>query len=1475
MYRKSSAGLVIPTGLPIRVVFWALLIGVVSAFPHATAYAAPDAPIALPDDRFGEPVGDPVVVDVLSNDVPDGADIDPSTVRIVDPDNLSQLLTQVVIDGEGVWQVNTATGTITFRPDISCAGVFRDDPFPMEYTVGDGDGLRSNPAIVDISFDPNTTARPLLQDDQANTRADQAVIIDVLANDCDPDGDLDPALVTVLGAPSFGAAVPNANGTITYTPNGVYSGPVQFTYQVCDADSTDRCSSASVNVAVEPLPVNQPPIVVSDSPPDIVFDQAITIAVLDNDSDPDGVLDKNSVTVKTPAGHGNAVPATDGSGTIVYTPTSGYSGDDQFTYEVCDDGIPAPVKCGEANVFLTVLPPDNLAPTANDDQAETRQNRAVPIPVLSNDRDPEDALNPASVQVTDGPASGQVSIDTASGNITYTPNQDFIGSDTFKYTVCDLATPPLCSNKATVAIVVSPPLNQPPNAVDDNAVTQQDVPVTVNVLGNDGDPEGALNPNSVAVTSTPANGQATKNADNTITYTPTLNFHGGDAFTYQVCDSATTPLCDTATVNIVVLEPVNEPPVAVNDGAVTFQGKAVTIPVLDNDEDPEGNLNPATVQVAVPGPANGQTQVDSTTGYITYTPTLSFVGNDTFDYEVCDGAAAPLCDSATVAVTVAALPNQAPVAVNDNASTRKNQSVSISVLDNDRDPDGVLDSTSLTVTIAAGNGQSQVITDTITYTPAVDFVGSDSFSYAVCDSAAVPLCDTAMVSIAVVEPSTENVVYAFDDEIAGFLNQAINGNVLTNDSYSGGAALQRPTMQTPPIHGEVNSVNGVNTFNDDGSFTYMPDSNYLGGDSFLYQLCDDGIPQACDTATVTVTVGMAANVPPIAIDDAAVTRPDLPITINVLANDVDLDGELVTSTLAISGTVTPGSARVVNGTIEYTPDAETAGEVHFEYEICDDGVPSACDTATVTINIRATPNRPPIAVDDNAATLLNQPVEIAVLANDVDLDGGLDPNSLSLVTSPANGQATFDNGLATYTPNQDFSGSDSFVYQVCDSHSLPACATATARILVIAPTEENEAYAFNDAAYVRAGESVVGNVLSNDLDPEADGWQAPTVETSPSQGAVELNVDGSFRYTATLTFVGNDSWTYRVCDLGVPEACAGATVLITVGPANVRPIAVDDWAVTRINTQVSGNLLVNDADPDGDMLAVDRTPTIEPSSGQVVLTTDGHFTYTPDPGATGPDTFTYQVCDPYGLCDTADVTVDVRALNMANAAPYAADDRAITRPGVPVTIVVLANDGDLDGVVNPASLSVVSGPNHGTAGVKANGTILYTPAPGINDAVSFSYRACDNGEPVLCAMAAVAVEISAAGSNTTYAFDDTGWGRNDRPLKGNVLANDLDLEGNIQTVDVNATGLPSHGQLTLAADGAYVFTPEAGYIGADQFTYRVCDDGVPQSCATAKATLQIFPPTWAGILAMQRAFPQPWQQVARVMPLSPASTFAI
>ena len=165
--------------------------------------------------------------------------------------------------------------------------------------------------------------------------------------------------------------------------------------------------------------------------------------------------------------------------------------------------------------------------------------------------------------------------------------------------------------------------------------------------------------------------------------------------------------------------------------------------------------------------------------------------------------------------------------------------------------------------------------------------------------------------------------------------------------------------------------NGTLTLNTDGTFSFIPNAGFTGNDGFTYQVCDDGSPIACDSATVSITV-LGTNSPPLAIDDIATTQIGNPVTSNVLTNDEDPDGDdLTVSTTPINpmgGTVVIDSL----GNYTFTPTPGFTGEGSFEYEVCDDGMPVTCDTAKVVIQVidNTDPdNNEVVGVEDNLSLI--------------------------------------------------------------------------------------------------------------------------------------------------------------------------------------------------------------------------------------------------------------------------------------------------------------------------------------------------------------------------------------------------------------------------------------------------------------------------------------------------------------------------
>ncbi|MCP5017464.1 MAG: tandem-95 repeat protein, partial [Ketobacter sp.] len=258
---------------------------------------------------------------------------------------------------------------------------------------------------------------------------------------------------------------------------------------------------------------------------------------------------------------------------------------------------------------------------------------------------------------------------------------------------------------------------------------------------------------------------------------------------------------------------------------------------------------------------------------------------------------------------------------------------------------------------------------------------------------------------------------------------------------------------------------------------------FNGSDGSVYEICDT--LGACDTASVSITVDQMAD-PPVANNDSASTSEDTPVTISVASNDTDPDGNLdpTSANTACQTCVDPANGSLGNngdGTFTYTPNTGFTGPDSFVYEICD--TEPLCDTATVSITVNLN-NDPPVAVDDSANTPEDTGMTIDVASNDSDPDGNLDPTSANTAcatcSASSNGSLINNNdGTFGYIPNPNFNGSDSFVYEICDT--LGACDTASVSI-TIDPVADPP-LANDDSASTSEYTPVTINVATNDTDP--------------------------------------------------------------------------------------------------------------------------------------------------------------------------------------------------------------------------------------------------------------------------------------------------------------------------------------------------------------------------------------------------------
>jgi VCBS repeat-containing protein len=391
-----------------------------------------------------------------------------------------------------------------------------------------------------------------------------------------------------------------------------------------------------------------------------------------------------------------------------------------------------------------------------------------------------------------------------------------------------------------------------------------------------------------------------------------------------------------------------------------------------------------------------------------------------------------------------------------------------------------------------------------------------------------------------------------------------------------------------------------------------------------------------------------------------------------------------------------------DGSFDYTPDADYYGADSFTYEVSDGNGGTASATASITVNAV---NDDPVAqnesyvVDEDGVLTIAAP---GVLDNDTDVDG--DPLTVSVLTGPAHGSLTLNaDGSFDYTPDADYNGADSFTYEVSDGNGGTASATASITVNAVNddPVAQNESYAVDEDGVLSIA---APGVLDNDTDVDGDPLTV-SVLTGPAHGSLTLNADGSFDYTPDADYNGADSFTYEVSDGN--GGTASATASITVNAVNDDPVAVNDGGFTTpFDTALGipvGDLLVNDTDADGDTLSL---VSVGSAVGGTVALVGGSVIFTPTSGHSGAASFEYTVEDGNGGSDTAVVTLSVGA----NAAPVAQNESYVVDEDGVLTIAapgVLDNDTDVDG--DPLTVSVLTGPAHGSLTLNADGSFDYTP----------------------------------------------------------------------------------------------------------------------------------------------------------------------
>ncbi|HGF5129397.1 TPA: tandem-95 repeat protein [Vibrio parahaemolyticus] len=1589
----------------------------------------------------------PVTLDAIEED---GGSIIITTEELLsnvddeDKDTLS--VENLIIDKGNGTLVDNGDGTWTFTPQI-------DDDTEVSFTfdiIDDEDLVVSGSANLDIL--PINDA-PNAENDVITTEEDTAVTIDVLVNDSDVEGDA--LSIQSASVPSEQGSVDIVDGKLVFTPAENFNGEATITYIVTDGDLTDE---AKVTVTV--TPVNDSPVAVDDTT-SIQEDTAVTIDVLTNDTDVDG--DKLSLqSAAVPEAQGK-VEIVDGK--LVFTPAENFNGDAEITYTVTDGQL-----TDEAKVTVTVNPV-NDAPTIKVDAVESITEDAVStdtvvatLEVADTDT-PEDQLTVSlennsngyfvlvgdevkltqagvdavnndelnlkdltiSASVSDGvnptandsdslvvnrandaptvenaiadqvlsedfdaytidlnevfkdsdsslefsvSGNNSIQISIVNGVATITPTADWNGKETITFTAKD---PSGESVNQTVDFTVAPVVD----IEADSADVVEDTPTIINVLGNDTF-ESTDKVVSLDAENGPKNGTVIVNNDGTVTYTPDDNYVGKDTFTYVVT-SGGVPESTTVEVNVT---PVNDAPVAKDDIATTQEDTAVTIDVLSNDTDVDGDklsLQSASVPEA-------QGKVEIVDGKLVFTPAENFNGDAEIIYTVTDGQ---LADEAKVTVTVNPV-NDAPTikvdaveSITEDAVSTDTVVATLTVRDIDTPED------QLTVSLENNsNGYFVLVGNEVKLTQAgVDAVNNDelnlknlTISASVSDGVNPTANDSDSLVVNRVNdaPTVENAIAdqvlsedfatytidlndAFKDSDSA-LNFSVSGNSNVLVSIENGIATISPTADwngsetltftatdpsgesvsqrvdftvasvadivadkatvvedTPTIikvlgndtfegDGKVVSLdanngpaNGTVSVNPDGSVTYTPNDNYHGTDSFTYIVTSGGVSEST-TVSVDVT---PVNDAPVAKDDTAITDEDTPVTIDVLPNDTDVDGDK----LSIESASVPkeqGTVEVVNGKLVFTPAENFNGDAEITYIVTDG---TLTDQATVKVTVNAVNDTPVVEsnIADQALAEDFTPYSIDLNTAFSDVDN-VDGELTFSVSGNSNIQVAIVNGIATITPTADWNGSETLTFTATDPSGESISQTVN---FTVAPVADIVA----DKATVVEDTPTIIKVLGNDTF-EGDG-KVVSLDTNngPANGTVSVNPDGSVTYTPNDNYQGTDSFTYIVTSGGVSES---TTVSVDVTPVNDAPVAKDDIATTQEDTAVTIDVLPNDTDVDGDKLSIESVSV--PKEQGTVEVVDGKLVFTPAENFNGHAEIIYTVTDGQ-LTDEAKVTVTVNPVNDAptikvdavesitedavntdtvvatltvrdtdtsedqltvslenNSNGYfvlVGDEVKLTQAGVDavnndelnlkdLTISASVSDGvnptandsdslvvnrvndaptvenaiadqvlsedfdaytiDLNEVFKDSDSSLefsVSGNNSIQISI-VSGVATITPTADWNGKETITFTAKDpSGESVSQTVNFTVTPVADIVADKTTVVEDT-------PTIIKVLGNDT-FEGDDKVVSLDAENGPKNGTVIVNNDGTVTYTPDDNYVGEDTFTYIVTSGGVSES----------------------------------------------
>jgi VCBS repeat-containing protein len=1248
------------------------------------------------------------------------------------------------ISGEG-----TSPSFFTYAPN---AGFFGADSFLVEVY----DGITSAFVTVNVTVLASNDAPFIPEGEEVSASLNEDETLDTLnapsITAFDPDGDI---LTWSLGSsPSSGVAVLSGTGatpaTFTYTPNSNFHGTDSFVAMVKDGDLND---TVTINLLVSP--VNDAPVVTQGSSVAVTMSENssptawVVPTLTASDADDDSI--EWSLYAAPANGFASVTGIGDSPSIFTYWPNNNYSGIDSFIVKASDGVFSTNVTVGVSVLHVNVPPAIDQGESVSVSMSEDGFPISWSAPPLTV-TDP-DSSNVLTWNLATLPSSGLATVNGAGSNplaFTYTPNANFVGSDSFVVQVDD--------GNATDSIAV----NVTVNPVNDAPAIDQETAISV-IMNENGVPLAWATPSLNAsdvdgdeltwiVFHEAINGtvdlSGTGPSPDVLTYTPNTDFTGSDSFVVAVSDGNS---FDQITINVSILG-VNYPPLLSADFALSVTMSEDGSPaswampnISASDPDVEDTLTWSTSIAPIHGTAtvsgNG-----GTPSQLVYEPDSNYFGSDSFTISVSDGN---VTDEVAINVKILAVNDDPVIIQGDSLSVILSEDsfphpwVEPTLTVGDFDSADVLAWSVLTppvngVASVAGTGASPT---TFTYSPNANWSGSDSFEIGVSDgtttdSITVNLTVTPINDAPVIaQGSSVSVSMSEEGTPISWIAPELSATDEEGDELSWSMSLQ-------PSHGvaAVQGVGGVPTL-----LTYAPELNFAGDDSFVVSVTDGN-----SSSFLTVNVSVANVNDPLSIDQGqsiAFTMSEdgfpVPGVVPVLTvSDLDVADVYTwtTSTSPFHGSVEIAGNSKELDQLTYAPNASWSGIDSFVVQVSDG---TTTDSITVQVTVAPVDDAPVIAQGEAVTAFMSEdgsPVPWATpRLSAFDEDG--DELTWEVLTQASHGVATMLGGLSEpsgfeYEPEANFAGEDSFVISVTDGNNTDSI---TVNVIVAN---------VNDLPIINQGESIEVT-MSEDGSPVA--WQAPVLTVSdadaggvfswsilapPGHGVASVGglgaIPSSLSYTPASSWSGVDSFWVQVSD---GTASDSITVQVTVVLVNAPPAIAQGETVTVYMSENGFPFSwtapkLSAFDEDGDELS--WKILTQPAHGVADLAGDfihpSGLGYEPFTNFEGEDSFVLSVTDG-NLSDS--ITVNVIVTN-DNIPPSIEQGGSL--------IVVMSEDGlpiswsppklsatDLNGDTLTWSLSKL--PSHGLAGVSGQGEkpSLFTYEPNLkySGKDSFSVQVSD------------------------------------------------------------------------------------------------------------------------------------------------------